>query len=65
MCAVSGRNAWPLAIGSLALMGALVLPVFALRLNPSDAGNDPANTSTRHASTCWPAASAAASTGPC
>ena len=30
-------------------MVALLLPVFALRLNPSDAGNDPANTSTRHA----------------
>ncbi len=40
---------WPLAIASLALMIALLLPVFSLRLNPSDAGNDPANTSTRHA----------------
>ncbi len=40
---------WPLAIVSLALMIALLLPVFALRLNPSDAGNDPAGTSTRHA----------------
>ena len=40
---------WPLALGSLALMIALLLPVFALRLNPSDAGNDPAGTSTRHA----------------
>ena len=40
---------WPLAIISLALMIALLLPVFGLRLNPSDAGNDPANTSTRHA----------------
>jgi RND superfamily putative drug exporter len=40
---------WPLAILSLGLMVAILLPVFALRLNPSDAGNDPANTSTRHA----------------
>jgi putative drug exporter of the RND superfamily len=40
---------WPLALVSLGLMIALLLPVFALRLNPSDAGNDPANTSTRHA----------------
>src|SRR5581483_11804674 len=32
---------WPLAILSLGLMVALLLPVFALRLNPSDAGNDP------------------------
>ncbi len=40
---------WPLAIGSLAVMIALLLPVFGLRLDPSDAGNDPANTSTRHA----------------
>ncbi len=40
---------WPLAIISLGLMVALLLPVFALRLNPSDAGNDPAGTSTRQA----------------
>ena len=40
---------WPLAIVSLGVMVALLLPVFALRLNPSDAGNDPSNTSTRHA----------------
>jgi putative drug exporter of the RND superfamily len=40
---------WPLAILSLGLMVALLLPVFALRLNPSDAGNDPAGTSTRQA----------------
>ena len=40
---------WPLAIVSLAVMIALVLPVFALRLDSSDAGNDPANTSSRHA----------------
>jgi RND superfamily putative drug exporter len=40
---------WPLAIISLGLMVALLLPVFALRLNPSDAGNDPKGTSTRQA----------------
>jgi RND superfamily putative drug exporter len=40
---------WPLALASLALMVGLLLPVFGLRLDPSDAGNDPANTSTRHA----------------
>jgi RND superfamily putative drug exporter len=40
---------WPLALVSLALMIALLLPVFGLRLNPSDAGNDPAGTSTRKA----------------
>ncbi len=40
---------WPLAIVSLGLMVALLLPVFALRLTPSDAGNDPSGTSTRQA----------------
>jgi RND superfamily putative drug exporter len=40
---------WPLAILSLGLMVALLLPVFALRLNPSDSGNDPSGTSTRQA----------------
>jgi RND superfamily putative drug exporter len=30
-------------------MIAVLVPVFGLRLDPSDAGNDPANTSTRHA----------------
>ena len=40
---------WPLAIVSLALMIALLLPVFALRLDTSDAGNDPANLSSRNA----------------
>ena len=34
---------WPLAIVSLAVMIALLTPVFALRLDTSDAGNDPAN----------------------
>jgi RND superfamily putative drug exporter len=40
---------WPLAIASLAVIVALLLPVFALRLDPSDAGNDPAGTSSRQA----------------
>jgi RND superfamily putative drug exporter len=40
---------WPLAILSLGVMVALLLPVFALRLQSSDAGNDPAGTSTRQA----------------
>ena len=40
---------WPLAIVSLAVMIALLVPVFAMRLDSSDAGNDPANTSSRHA----------------
>jgi RND superfamily putative drug exporter len=40
---------WPLAAVSLLVMVALLLPVFALRLDPSDAGNDPSNTSSRHA----------------
>ena len=40
---------WPLALLSLGVMIALLLPVFGLRLESSDAGNDPANTSTRHA----------------
>jgi RND superfamily putative drug exporter len=40
---------WPLALGSLALMIVLILPVLSMRLDSSDAGNDPANTSSRHA----------------
>jgi putative drug exporter of the RND superfamily len=40
---------WPLAAGSLAVMIALLIPAFALRLDTSDAGNDPANLSSRHA----------------
>ena len=40
---------WPLAIVSLAVMIALLAPAFALRLDESDAGNDPANLSSRHA----------------
>jgi RND superfamily putative drug exporter len=40
---------WALAISSLAVMIALLVPVFALRLDESDAGNDPAGVSSRHA----------------
>ena len=38
-----------LAVVSLAVMVALLVPAFALRLDTSDAGNDPANVSSRHA----------------
>ena len=40
---------WPLAVVSLAVMVALLVPVFAMRLDSSDAGNDPGSTSSRHA----------------
>ena len=40
---------WPLAIVSLAVMIALLAPVVALRLDESDAGNDPAKDTSRHA----------------
>jgi putative drug exporter of the RND superfamily len=40
---------WPLALVSLAVMVVLLAPVVALRLENSDAGNDPANTSSRQA----------------
>ena len=43
------RRPWPLALASTALMVALLLPVFALRLESSDAGNDPSGTNTREA----------------
>jgi putative drug exporter of the RND superfamily len=43
------RRPWPLAILSLGVMVALLLPVLALRLESSDAGNDPSGTSTRQA----------------
>ncbi len=38
-----------LTIASLAVMVAFLAPAFALRLDSSDAGNDPANLSSRHA----------------
>jgi RND superfamily putative drug exporter len=37
---------WPLALASLAVMVVFLLPVTSLRLDNSDAGNDPTNTST-------------------
>jgi RND superfamily putative drug exporter len=40
---------WPLAIMSAALMVVLMLPVFSLRLETSDAGNDPSNQTSRQA----------------
>src|ERR1700751_5555860 len=40
---------WPLALGALAVMVTLLLPALALRLETSDAGNDPAGLSSRHA----------------
>jgi putative drug exporter of the RND superfamily len=40
---------WPLAILSAGFMIVLLLPVFGLRLQSSDAGNDPHGTSTRRA----------------
>jgi RND superfamily putative drug exporter len=40
---------WPLAIASLLVMVVFLLPTFGLRLNNSDAGNDPTNTSTYRA----------------
>ena len=40
---------WPLAIVSAAVMLALLVPVFAMRLDSSDAGNDAATLSSRHA----------------
>jgi putative drug exporter of the RND superfamily len=43
------RRPWPLAILSTGLMVVLLLPVVGLRLESSDAGNDPANTNTRQA----------------
>ena len=43
------RGPGPLALVSLAVMVALLLPVTALRMTNSDAGNSPANLSSRHA----------------
>ncbi|MBV9194350.1 MAG: MMPL family transporter [Solirubrobacterales bacterium] len=37
---------WPLALASLAVMLAFLVPVLGLRLDNSDAGNDPSGTST-------------------
>jgi RND superfamily putative drug exporter len=43
------RRPWPLAICSLTLMVVLLIPVFSLRLDSSDAGNDPSNLTSRQA----------------
>jgi RND superfamily putative drug exporter len=43
------RHPWPAAIAGLAIMLVLVAPVLTMRLGSSDAGNDPANTTTRKA----------------
>jgi RND superfamily putative drug exporter len=40
---------WPLAAVSLLIMVVVLLPVFGMRLQSSDAGNDPAGTSTQRA----------------
>src|SRR6185312_15233443 len=40
---------WPLAVASLLVMLVFVLPVLGLRLESSDAGNDPSDTSTYRA----------------
>jgi putative drug exporter of the RND superfamily len=43
------RHPWSLAVASLAVMVVLLTPVFALRLDESDAGNDPSTLSSRRA----------------
>jgi RND superfamily putative drug exporter len=40
---------WPLALAALAVVIVFILPVTSLRLDNSDAGNDPSNTSTYRA----------------
>jgi len=47
--AVVQAHPWPLTIGSLAIIVVLLIPVFGMRLDSSDAGNDPSSTSSRHA----------------
>jgi RND superfamily putative drug exporter len=43
------KRPWPALVAGLALMLTLTIPAFSLRLGQSDAGNDPASTTTRHA----------------
>jgi len=43
------KRPWPLAVASTALMLAFLIPVLGMRLESSDAGNDPSNTSTYRA----------------
>jgi RND superfamily putative drug exporter len=47
--AIVQARPWPLAIVSFAVMILLLVPVFTMRLDSSDAGNDPASTSSRRA----------------
>jgi putative drug exporter of the RND superfamily len=43
------RHPWPLAAGALALMLICLIPMLSMRLDTSDAGNDPSGTSTHRA----------------
>jgi len=43
------RRPWPLALGATALLLTLCIPTLSLRLGSSDAGSDPASTTTRKA----------------
>jgi RND superfamily putative drug exporter len=43
------RHPWPLAVGGLALLLIMALPVFGMRLGTADAGNDPKASTTRQA----------------
>ena len=47
--AVVQAHPWPLTIGSLAVIVVLLIPVFGMRLDSSDAGNDPSSMTSRHA----------------
>jgi RND superfamily putative drug exporter len=42
------RRPWPLATLALLVMLVFLIPVFAMQLETSDAGNDPSNTTSRH-----------------
>jgi len=43
------RRPWPLALAALAVMVVFLIPITSLRLDNSDAGNDPSGTSTHEA----------------
>ncbi len=43
------RHPWPAAVAGLAIMLVIAVPALSLRMGVSDAGNDPANTTTRKA----------------
>jgi RND superfamily putative drug exporter len=43
------RRPWPLALGGLAVLVLVALPVFSMRLGFADAGNDPKTSTTRQA----------------